>query len=332
MVKGPNLPENNLFTLKENSKLINNGLVSRELVRNKKELNLKRDLFVVSNSDKTLRKLLYSNTVDNDCVRVSSLLNPIRIQSDFERSVTESKIGVLVIGKNETNTIKDVLSDIVKVERDFSGGFIKVFIDDGSTDDTLAKAMDFDFTIFQHSESLGIGGAIKSGYYFFKKYRPEIIVQIDSDGEHPANGIPLLVNAIRNNNLDIAIGSRYYNGNLPSTSILKILGVKILSGFFRLISFHNRITDVVSGFRAFRSTCINDLFFISERNWAIEFALRAIKNRKRIGEIPVKYSFRKYGHSQFKSPRSYLKYGINIIHQMINSINDNSDPLLKILK
>lgn len=329
MVKSSEFPENNLFTVRGTSTIVDNLKLNRKNVGDRREQTFKKDLFV---SENIYGNFSTTNSIDKDRVRITSLLNPIKIQSSFERRISESKIGILVIGKNETNTIKDVLSDITLTEQSFPGGFIKVFIDDGSTDDTLSKAMNFDFTIFQHSKSLGIGGAIKSGYYFFKKYRPEIIVQIDSDGEHPVASIPDLINAIKNNNLDVAIGSRYYNGNLPNTLFVKILGVKLLSLFFKLISPSYNISDVVSGFRAFRSNCLDNLFFISEKNWAIEFAIRAIKKKRRIGDVPVKYSFRRFGHSQFRSPRSYLKYGINVFRQLINSINDDPEPLFKILK
>lgn len=332
MVKAPDFPESNLFTVRGTSPIVDNLIVNREFISEKEDPIFKKKLFGFDNRVNISRKSSASTPIDKDRVRITSLLNPIKIQSFFETRISESKIGILVIGKNENSTIRDVLSEIIKIEQNFPEGFLKVFIDDGSSDDTLLKAKEFDFTIFQHSESLGIGGAIKSGYYFFKKYRPEIIVQIDSDGEHPVSGIPLLLNAIKENSLDVAIGSRYYNGNLPNTSVLKILGVKLLSFFFKLISPRYNITDVVSGFRAFRSNCIEDLFFLSEKNWAIEFAVRAIKNKRRIGEVPVKYSFRKFGQSQFKSPRSYLKYGINVIRQLINSINDDPEPLFKILK
>lgn len=267
---------------------------------------------------------LKNTNVDNfDQIRISSLLNPIKLQSDFGGRIGNSRVGILVIGKNETNTIKKVMSGIEELENKFEGGFLKLFVDDSSTDDTLSKALDYDFTILKHKESLGIGGAIKTGYYFFRKYKPEIVVQIDSDGEHPVKSIPYLIQTLLEENLDVVIGSRYLNGNLPSTSIIKIMGVKTLSLAVRTMSPGLNISDVVSGFRAFRTTCIDDIFFSSEKNWAIEFALRVIRNKNKLGEIPVEYSFRKHGISQFKSPQSYLNYGMNIIKQVIRSANKN---------
>lgn len=257
-------------------------------------------------------------------IRIEAVSRPLKIQSDLSRGTNSSKVGVIIIGKNETNTISDVLSQVIEIEREFDGGLLKLFVDDCSTDDTLTKAMEFDFTILRHEASLGIGGAIKTGYYFFKKYRPEIVVQMDSDGEHPVSAIKSLVDGINDKDLDIVVGSRYFNGNLPETATLKIIGVKTLSTIMRIISFGgNMVSDTVSGFRAIKTSRIDDILFISEKNWAIEFALRALRNRVRMGEIPVPYTFRKYGESQFKSPKSYIKYVMNLIKQIIWATSTN---------
>ncbi len=230
------------------------------------------------------------------------------------------KFGVVIIGKNEAETVQDVLRKLIYSENGISGSFFNVFVDDGSTDSTLAKAMEFNISAISNKRSLGIGAAIKKGYEFLKHFNPDYIIQLDSDGEHPAEYLRDLIAPLENNESDIVIGSRYCSGRNPVTSPPKIIGAKLLTLGFTFINSRYGVKDVASGFRAFRYEYLDKVKFLSNYNWAVEFLIRAIKGNLRIKEIPVPYHFRKHGVSQFNSPLHYARYFLNIFKQFVNSI------------
>ena len=230
------------------------------------------------------------------------------------------KFGVVIIGKNEAETVQGVLRKLTSAENSIHGNFFNVFVDDGSTDGTLAKVMEFNVSAISNKRSLGIGGAIKKGYEFLKYFSPDYIIQLDSDGEHPAEYLRDLIAPLENNESDIVIGSRYCSGRNPVTSPLKIIGAKLLTLGFTFINSRYGVKDVASGFRAFRYEYLDKVKFLSNYNWAVEFLIRAIKGNLRIKEIPVPYHFRKHGVSQFNSPLHYARYFLNIFKQFVNSI------------
>ena len=179
--------------------------------------------------------------------------------------------------------------------------------------------MERDFTVVSHSDSLGIGGAIRTGYYFFRDLHLDVIVQMDSDGEHPASHIMEMVRTLEERSLDVVIGSRYYNGITPQTSRLKITGVRTISNIFKILAPKYYVADIVSGFRVVRGDSLNKIHFVSDKNWAIEFLLRVVRSKLSIAEIAVPYRYSNHGESQFTSPKSYISYSINIFKQLIHS-------------
>ncbi|MCW6161467.1 MAG: glycosyltransferase family 2 protein [Candidatus Micrarchaeales archaeon] len=247
-------------------------------------------------------------------------LNIVKLQ-EMKTNPPSPRFGVVIIGKNEGETVPEVLRKLISAENSIPGNFFNVFVDDGSTDSTMAKAMEFNVSVISNKKSLGIGGAIKKGYEFLKSFNPDYIIQLDSDGEHPAEYLRDLIAPLENNESDIVIGSRYCGGRNPVTSPLKIAGAKLLTLGFAFINPRYGLKDVASGFRAFKSEYLNKVLFLSNRNWAVEFLVRAIKSNLRIKEIPVPYHFREHGVSQFNSPWHYVRYFLNIFKQFVNSVD-----------
>ena len=116
-------------------------------------------------------------------------------------------ISVIIPIYNEENSIKEVIERIPN-HRNYE----LILIDDGSTDNSIKKVQEVknkSIEVIRHEKNQGYGGALITG---FKHANGDILITLDSDGQHNPEEIPSLVKALIDNNADMVIGSRYLGG------------------------------------------------------------------------------------------------------------------------
>jgi glycosyltransferase involved in cell wall biosynthesis len=160
-----------------------------------------------------------------------------------------------------------------------------VVVDDGSVDHTADVAKLAGAEVIRHPMNLGKGAALKTGFESLNN--EEVIVTIDTDGQHCPEEIPILIAPIISGEADIVNGSRYLNGNSRSTPLYRRIGQKMLDLASNLDSGLN-ITDTQSGFRAF-AVHAAPLFRFKQSGMAIESEMLADAARAglRIKEVEV---------------------------------------------
>ena len=112
----------------------------------------------------------------------------------------------------------------------------------GCHDDTASIAHDAGAEVIESEPGYGL--ALQAGY---RHLRGNGVVQLDADGQHPPEEIPLLL--ARMVGADIVIGSRFMGApcyRVPLTRRLAIMG---LSGLTSAM-IRQRVRDVTSGFQA----------------------------------------------------------------------------------
>lgn len=126
-----------------------------------------------------------------------------------------------------------------------------IVVDDGSTDETLAKTRGLNEKVIgiRHEVNLGKGAALKTGCDAAKKLGAEIIVCMDADGQHKPENIPHFVNALRQKKVHVVFGTRQFNSHMP---VAMLLGNHLLSKTIQRL-FRVFVRDTQSGFRAFSS-------------------------------------------------------------------------------
>lgn len=151
---------------------------------------------------------------------------------------------IIVPAYNEAENIRGVLLSLRK-ERPQDD---IVVVNDGSTDSTGEIARALDVVVIEHPFNLGIGATIQTGcrYAFRKGY--DIAIQVDGDGQHPADQIKHILEPIERGEADITIGSRFNGGGYPHTWA-RWVGIKVFSKVISLI-LRKKFTDPTSGFRA----------------------------------------------------------------------------------
>ena len=133
-----------------------------------------------------------------------------------------------------------------------------VVVDDGSEDMTAEIAEALGAMAVRHEENRGYGAAIRTCFATVKELDADIMVILDSDGQHDPSYIPDFITAMKTNKADIVIGSRFLTKNkLSSIPKYRIVGMKVLNLFTRLHG--TKTTDSQSGYRAYSRRAIEKI-------------------------------------------------------------------------
>ena len=116
----------------------------------------------------------------------------------------------------------------------------------------------------------------------------DVLVILDSDGQHNPNDIPAVIEPILSNKADFTIGSRFIDGggsvDMPA---YRKLGIKVITAASNLSSDLN-ISDTQSGFRAFSRAALEKLRFDSEgMELSLEILEDANEKHLRVTEVPT---------------------------------------------
>jgi glycosyltransferase involved in cell wall biosynthesis len=208
---------------------------------------------------------------------------------------------------NESHTIADV------VERTTEHVDRVVVVDDGSDDDTAAIARESGAVVIEHVINTGIGGALRTGYRYAIDREFDFIVQIDADGQHDPDYIPMMLEAATDE--DMVIGSRYLNESYKEYSFVRQSGISFFTAVVNVLGGLD-ITDVTSGFRVYRVSALSEILHRSDDHWAVEQTLEAAHSGQRIREVSVEMPTRDEGSSQF-SLDTFVMYPIRMADVII---------------
>lgn len=174
----------------------------------------------------------------------------------FEGKKSVHKTLVLIPAYNEYPGI----SEVVQRVRSVVPACDVLVVNDGSGDSTAQAAADAGAMVVSHPFNLGYGVAVQTGYKFALQHDYQFVVQMDGDGQHEPACIPELLAPVQQGDADVALGSRFLDGNSYEPSWLRHLG---MSFFRRLVSLiiGQPITDSTSGYQAFNRRVI-DFFAI----------------------------------------------------------------------
>lgn len=153
-------------------------------------------------------------------------------------------VSVVIPALNEAKVIGDVIKEVVDVLERNGWRHEIIVVDDGSTDATVAVAVEAGARVIPHPYNKGNGAAVKSG---IRAARGELLVMMDGDGQHHGKDIPKLLAPIRSEGYDMVVGARtsgtqQWHRAMANTVYNRFAGY--LTGF--------KIRDLTSGFRAIR--------------------------------------------------------------------------------
>ena len=164
-----------------------------------------------------------------------------------------------------------------------------IVVADGSRDKTGEAARAAGAIVPEPDQIRGKGYAVIKGFRVALELNPDIVVLMDSDGQHLPEEIPPLLTPISSGGADMVVGSRML-GTLRTSRINKFgnWGLKIIS----FLVTGKWMTDTESGFRVFRSDKLAEMTLTSH-GYEIEseLLLKALHRKFRIKEVPITVPF-----------------------------------------
>ncbi len=217
----------------------------------------------------------------------------VRTREFHLMSKASPTIAVLIPSYNEEAAIANVVHQF---RLHLPGAEIYVF-DNNSSDQTVARALAAG-AIVVHEPRQGKGYVVQS---MFRKVDADIYIMVDGDGTYPAEVVNELIEPIRRGVADMVIGSRLHHMAESEFRILNRLGNRL---FRKLVksAFRVRLTDLLSGYRAFNRRLVRGLpLSAGGFQTETEMTIKALERGFSVVEIPVNLTSRAPGsHSKIR--------------------------------
>lgn len=202
---------------------------------------------------------------------------------------------------------QDVVEQTVKEIRAHVPDADVLVVDDGSIDQTSARATLAGASIARLPFNLGVGGAMRLGYRYAIEHDYDAAVQVDADGQHDPAFISRLTEPL-DRGYDVVIGARFAGeGTYQMTGPRRLVSTMLAAVLSRVCGV--TLTDPTSGFRATsRQAC--ELFAqdypVEYLGDTVETLALAARRDLRIMQVPVSMRPRTIGHPSHSPAKSAL--------------------------
>ena len=160
------------------------------------------------------------------------------------------------------------------------------------------KEIKREIKLIQHETNQGYGASILTG---FEYVTGDIIITMDSDGQHNPEEISDLIEPIINRRADIVIGSRYLGKSNYKIPLHTRVGEFFINKCLWLL-FNQKVANNQSGFRVFTKESLklfNNMRY-TKFGLCTETIFKAACNKLRIIESPIIVNPRKHGSTYVK--------------------------------
>ncbi len=214
---------------------------------------------------------------------------------------------VFIPAWNEADSVAAVIADVRANLPDAD----LLVVDDGSTDETVARASAAGATVASLPFNQGLGAALQTGYLYALREGYDFCAHLDADGQHPPAEVARLLAEVRADRADLVIGSRYRDGGGEGEghdsgedykpTLSRRIGTSVFR-FFLTLATRQRFTDTTSGMRA-ANRRVMALF---SENYSPDFAeieslQLAVRQGLRVEEVPVRM-LERTGGASFLTP------------------------------
>ena len=214
--------------------------------------------------------------------------------SSTTQPITAANTLVVVPALNEESSLASVIAEIK------SCGDEVLVINDGSTDGTADVAHASGARLLDLPINLGVGGALRAGFKYACERNFQAVVQVDADGQHPADEIVHLLNEANSSGAHLVIGSRF----LSDATSMEVGRVRRF--VMRLLArsatnaTQSPITDATSGFRIIQQPLLTEFsrtFAVNYLGDTYEALIAAGRAGYVVREIPAALRPRQNGES-----------------------------------
>lgn len=218
----------------------------------------------------------------------------------MQKTINGIKIIAALPAHNEENYIAKVVIGARKLVDEV------VVVDDGSDDATAEIAGALGAIVVKHGINKGYGSAIRTCFKTAKERNADIMVILDSDGQHDPKDIAKFIEPI-NKGADVVIGSRFLS-EANKVPTFRKLGMAVFD-HITFFSGGNKTSDSQSGFRAYSRKAIEKININGDGMSAgSEILLHSKEQNLKISEVPITCRY-----DQGKSSKNLMSHGVDVL-------------------
>ena len=224
------------------------------------------------------------------------------------------KIAVLIPCYNEELTIEKVVKDF---KRELPEADIYVY--DNNSKDKTAEIAKKAGAIVRREYRQGKGNVVRT---MFREIDADIYVMVDGDDTYPAEFVHKLIEPVKNDEVDMAIGDRLSNGTYQQEIKKNFheFGNNLVRGSINVL-FNNKLKDIMTGYRVFNKMFVKNMPVMSPKfELETEMTLFALDKKFRIKEIPIVFRERPEGS---ESKINTVSDGMKVIKTIIKMFKDH---------
>jgi glycosyltransferase involved in cell wall biosynthesis len=212
---------------------------------------------------------------------------------------------------NEAKNISEIVNKSKKYATDV------IVYDDGSTDDTSVLAKDAGATVIKSPKNAGYGSAIRALFQAAREQDADIMVTLDSDGQHNPEQIPDVIEPIKQG-FDIVLGSRYLRDkDKAKVPKIRSFGIKTITKLAQSASYKG-ITDSQSGFRAYSKNALSKInLFEDGMSVSTEILIRASEKNLSVTEVPITVNY----DIKNTSTHNPITHGIAVLYSVFQFVS-----------
>lgn len=218
------------------------------------------------------------------------------------------RVLVIMPAWNEAEAIGQTVREVLAT----SDRYDVVVVNDGSTDNTAEEAAAAGAAVLHLPFNLGVGGAMRAGFKYARRFGYQQVIQVDSDGQHDPKNIEEVLAGLEH--ADISIGARFADrGNYTVSGPRKwamVFLARVISALAK-----TRLTDVTSGFRAGNERAISqylDHYPAEYLGDTIDSLVVAVRSGCRVTQVPVEMRARQGGKPSHNPTKAAVYLGRSI--------------------
>lgn len=206
-------------------------------------------------------------------------------------------VSVIIPVFNEAETIGEIVGEVTRLYPDFE----VIVINDGSTDETGARAKEAGALVYSHPYNIGNGAAIKSG---IRIASGQILVFMDGDGQHDPKDIENMLSFFPD--YDMAVGARPKG---HQASPWRAVGNRFYNRFASYVAKFP-ILDLTSGFRAVKADIARSFLYLLPNTYSYPttMTLGVLRSGRSVKYVPIHPRKRDKGKSKISLFRDGVRF------------------------
>lgn len=218
------------------------------------------------------------------------------------------KVLIIIPAYNEELNIIKTIEDL----RSYTN-YDYIIINDCSKDNTKQVCEENGFNVLSLPINYGLTSGIQIGMKYAYQNGYDIVIQFDGDGQHKAEYLRLLVDAVEKEKYNIVIGSRFVTEKKPFS--MRMIGNNLISALIK-VTTGKTIKDPTSGMRAYDKRIIKEFNNNSSLTPEPDTLVYILKRGMKAKEVQVKMREREFGESYLKAFKS-IEYMLNMFFSIL---------------